>query len=186
LSRVPTSGKRAAPASGPRRLRPTHPPATLASARPSLGRPPASASGQRYSGWPALPALQAGGRACPLHLAGPPTTEAAPMAWMAMLVRRKSTSLSLRNRTAERRGLSLSPSEASSSSVCRRTLRQRDRCTDRCTGASGGFATATRSAMAVASGVAVVTMAGVTRPWTTRATANIGAVLASKFELSDI
>ena len=31
MSRVPTSGKRAAPASGPRRLRPIHPPATLAS-----------------------------------------------------------------------------------------------------------------------------------------------------------
>ena len=84
------------------------------------------------------------------------------MAWMAMVVRRKSTSLNLRNRTAERRGLSLPPSEASSSSVCRRTVRQRDRCKDRCTGAS--LATVARGATAVASGLAVATMAGVTRP----------------------
>ena len=96
------------------------------------------------------------------------------MAWMAMVVRRKSTSLTLRKRTAERRGPSLSPSEASSSSssACRRTLRQRDLCTG---GASATVLTAaTRGAATVASGLAVATMAGVTRPWTTRATANIG------------
>ena len=96
------------------------------------------------------------------------------MAWMAMVVRRKSTSLTLRKRTAERRGPSLSPSEASSSSSsdCRRTLRQRDLCTG---GASATVLTAaTRGAATVASGLAVATMAGVTRPWTTRATANIG------------
>ena len=96
------------------------------------------------------------------------------MAWMAMVVRRKSTSLTLRKRTAERRGPSLSPSEASSSSssACRRTLRQRDLCTG---GASATVLTAaTRGAATLASGLAVVTMAGVTRLWTTRATANIG------------
>ena len=106
------------------------------------------------------------------------------MAWMAMVKRRKNTSFSLRSRTAERRGGSLSPPEASSSSVCRRTLLQRDRRT----GAGGGLTTATRGAMAVASGLAVTTVAGGIRPWATRPTANIawrqtacdgeGAVLA--------
>lgn len=90
------------------------------------------------------------------------------MAWMAMVTSRKSASFSRRNRTAERRGGSLSPPEASSSSVCRRTLQR-----ERCAGASGGLTTATRGAVAVGSGLAVTTVAGGIRPWTTRATASI-------------